>query len=468
MRNCKLSNCQIITACLVSVLLFAGCKGHMAGNLDIVGDCRIESLVLDEQYAGTIDVPARTVTVYVPEGYAVSAMVLSQLSVSAGATADVNVGDSLNLLTNRAIVVTNGDVYQEWTLMVRFAKAQITSFVLNSRYVGGINQEDKTIRVYVPSSENITAMTPVIKVSDGAVVSPESGVPADFSKPVTYTVSNQTLTNVYTVHVDKMDAPAALFVGTAATIEQLLPEERRACDWMLSEIEQAQYCSLTDFAGGKVELSACKVIWWHFHRDGGVDGKAAFENAAPEAVAAVAAFQKYIDNGGTLLLSRYATYLPGYLSLNGNNPTDRFPNNCWGGNEDNPETTNEPWCFFAVDANHPLFADLAKGTDPATIYTCDAGYRITNSTAQWHIGDDWGGYPTLTDFEQLTHAQPLAKGGDGAVVVWEYVHTADKPAILCIGTGCYDWYSVDGVYTGYHSNIDQMTLNAINYLTTDH
>ncbi|MGN1248023.1 MAG: DUF4960 domain-containing protein [Paludibacteraceae bacterium] len=467
MKNYKLSTCQIIIACLASLLLCTGCKGHIAGNLDIIGDCLIETLVLDEQYAGTIDASARTVTVYVPEGYSVSAMVLSSLSVSEGATADVREGDSLNMLTNRAIVVTNGDVYLEWTLIVRFAKAQITSFVLNSRYVGGINQEEKTIRVYVPSSENTAAMTPVIKVSDGAVVTPESGVPTDFSAPVAYTVTNQTLTNVYTVYVDKMDAPAALFVGTAATIEQLLPEERRACDWMLAEVEQAQYCSLTDFANGKVELSACKVIWWHFHRDGGVDGKSAFESAAPEAVAAVAAFQKYIDNGGTLLLSRYATYLPGYLSLNGNNPTDRFPNNCWGGNEESPETTNEPWSFFAVDANHPLFAELAKGTDPATIYTCDAGYRITNSTAQWHIGDDWGGYPTLADFEQLTHAQPLAKGGDGAVVVWEYAHTADKPAVLCIGTGCYDWYSIDEVYAGYHSNIDQMTLNAINYLTTN-
>ncbi|MGM9825992.1 MAG: DUF4960 domain-containing protein [Paludibacteraceae bacterium] len=460
--------CMLSIACLASLLLCTGCQGHTLGNLDIDGECLIEALELDGQYTGTIDVSARTVTVYVPDGYAVDAMVLSRLSVSAGATANVCVGDTLNLLTSRAIVLTDGDVYLEWTLRVRFAKAQITSFVLNSQYVGGINQEEKTIRVYVPSSEDITAMTPTVKVSEGAVVTPESGVPMDFSTPVAYTVSNQTLTNVYTVYVDKMDAPAALFVGTAATIEQLLPEERRACDWMLSEVQQAQYCSLTDFANGKVDVSECKVIWWHFHRDGGVDGKAAFESAAPEAVAAVAAFQRFIDNGGALLLSRYATYLPGYLSLNGNTPTDRFPNNCWGGNEDSPETTNEPWSFFAVDANHPLFADLAAGTDPSTIYTCDAGYRITNSTAQWHIGDDWGGYPTLADFEQLTQAGTIAQGGDGAVVVWEFAHTADRPAVLCIGTGCYDWYSIDGVYAGYHSNIDQITLNAINYLTTNH
>ena len=383
----------MIIACLVSLMLCTACQEHTLGNLEISGDCLIETLTLDEQYAGTVDVPARTVTVYVPKDYDVRAMCITRLALSENARADVQEGDTLNMLSPRAVRVSNGDAYLEWTLRVRNEETHFAT-------------------------------------------------------------------------------PAALFVGTAATKEKLLPEERQACYWMMKNIDQSQYCSLADFADKKVDLSACKVIWWHFHRDGGVDGKEAFENAAPEAVAAVSAFQRYLNNGGALLLSRYATYLPGYLSLNGNDPTDRFPNNCWGGKEASPETTDAPWSFFAVDAHHPLFADLAKGTDSATIYTCEAGYRITNSTAQWHIGNDWGGYSTLAEFETLTHAKAIAKGGDGAVVVWEFAdeqeQAAPRPRILCIGTGCYDWYSIDGIYAGYHSNIDQMTMNAINYLTTNH
>ena len=37
---------------------------------------------------------------------------------------------------------------------------------------------------------------------------------------------------------------------------------------------------------------------------------------------------------------------------------------------------------------------------------------------------------------------------------------------ICIGSGCYDWYGkgVDASADYYHYNVEQMTLNAINYL----
>ena len=59
-------------------------------------------------------------------------------------------------------------------------------------------------------------------------------------------------------------------------------------------------------------------------------------------------------------------------------------------------------------------------------------------------------------------------GGDGAVVAWEYPAKDGKGGIICIGSGCYDWYS----YTfepeyeeHFHANIATMTKNAINHLT---
>ena len=50
----------------------------------------------------------------------------------------------------------------------------------------------------------------------------------------------------------------------------------------------------TDIKNGTVDLSECKVIWWHYHKDGGVDGKEAFERSAPEAVNAAVALKRLL------------------------------------------------------------------------------------------------------------------------------------------------------------------------------
>ena len=103
------------------------------------------------------------------------------------------------------------------------------------------------------------------------------------------------------------------------------------------------------------------------------------------------------------------------------------------------------------------------------VYTFDTGYRTTNSTAQWHIGSDWGGYATLDDWRALHGGIDLGYGGDGAVVVWEYPANAAGGRILCIGSGTYDWYAegVDDSADQYHGNVAAMTLNAINYLNAE-
>lgn len=428
----------------------------------------VDSIVLDSLYAGTVDLPTRTIIVSIPDGEDVSNLCITHLALSEGAEADLAVGSYISLQTPQNIRVTNGDAYIDWTLRVRFEQALMLSFIANNTYTGVINQEAKTVHVNVPSTVDIRSITPTITVSEGATVTPNSGRVADFSEPVKYVVRHGQQENTYTVTVEYMDLPKALFVSQAASVNDLNREERAACDWMLQHVEKSMYASFADLRNGSVTLSECEVIWWHFHEDGGVDGKAAFENKAPEAVLAVNVLRDYLEAGGALLLTRYATYLPGYLPVSGQAATNQFPNNCWGGNEDNPETTTEAWSFFMNDAqSHPIYADLLTGTDANAVYTCDAGYKLTNSTAQWHIGSDWGGIATLDDFRSLTHATPVGYGGDGAVVVWEFPRTEQSGPVVCIGSGCYDWYSIDEVYNGYHENIDRLTQNAINYLTRE-
>ncbi len=48
-----------------------------------------------------------------------------------------------------------------------------------------------TVSVMVPTSTDLTALTPLIKISPNATINPASGVKKDFSKPVFYTVTSQ-------------------------------------------------------------------------------------------------------------------------------------------------------------------------------------------------------------------------------------------------------------------------------------
>lgn len=447
----------------VSVFALASCSDDNTSDLRLDGDTWITSFALDE-YEGVIDNVNRTVTVGVPENYNTRAMTVTDIKVSEGAVASMKVGDLADFSVPQNVQVVNGDAYFDYTVNVVHDAARILSFKANG-YIGVINEDDRTIIVRVPTSTDITSMVTEIVTSEGATVAPASGQPVDFTNPVDFTVTYKTATAVYRVTVIKSDSPSAVYVGLASTIDGLGYEERAAADWMLKNVANSQYVSFEDIRNGNVDLGECKVMWWHLHIDGGIDNMDKFDAAAPAALQALPAVKDFYNNGGCLLLTRFATYYAAKLgaTADGNNP-----NNCWGQVEESGEITSGPWSFF-VDGheNHPIYQGLVTTIDGKQgVYTCDAGYRITNSTCQWHIGSDWGGYPTLDDWRNLHGGLDLGYGGDGAVVVWEYPANAAGGRVLCIGSGAYDWYSygVDASGDQYHGNVAMMTLNAINYL----
>lgn len=448
---------------LMAILALTACSDDNVSDLNLSGGCSITELTLDN-YDGTIDKTTRTITVRVPETYDISQMSVTKLSLSDGAKSNVNVNDQLNMSAPQAVHVTNGDVYLYWTIKVQRDEAKITSFKINDTYVGTINEDTKTIMVYVPASLDIKNLTPTIAYSENATISPASGIAADFTNPVTYTVSNNTANSTYTVTVQQIDKPQALYVGLAQNMSELNPEEQTACKWMLENIPNSLYASFTDLKNGSIDLSECKVIWWHFHKDGGVDGKEAFEKAAPEALEAIPQLKDFYKNGGSFLFTRYATNMPGELGIAKNGGV---PNNCWGQVEADAETCNGPWDFkMKGHTDHALYQNLVKGDDANCVYTTDTNYRITNSVAQWHIGSDWGGYADYAAWREATGGIDLGYGGDGAIVVWEFPAEGTSGKTLCIGSGCYDWYSVNENYTEkFHKNIAIMTANAFNYLT---
>lgn len=446
----------------MAILAFTACSENNVSDLNLNGGCSVTELTLDN-YSGIIDKTARTITVRVPEIYDITQMKITTLNLSDGAKSNVALGDLLNLSAPQALRVCNGDVYLDWTVKAQRDEAKITSFKINGTYIGTINEDSKTIMVYIPASLDITSLTPVITYSANAAISPASGIATDFTHPVTYTVSNNTANSTYTVTVRQIDKPQALYVGLAQSMDELNIEEKTACNWMLQNIPNSLYASFADIKNGSIDLSDCKVIWWHFHKDGGVDGKSAFEKAASEALDALPQLKDFYKNGGSFLFTRYATNMPGELGIAKNGGV---PNNCWGQVEADAETCGGAWDFkMTGHTDHALYQNLVKGDDSNSVYTTDANYRITNSTAQWHIGTDWGGYADYAAWREATGGIDLGYGGDGAIVVWEFPAEGTSGKTLCIGSGCYDWYSVNENYTEkYHKNIAIMTQNAFDYL----
>jgi len=84
-----------------------------------------------------------------------------------------------------------------------FAKANNGNNLTND-YTGKVGTKTVTFDNF-PASIDITALIPTIEVSGGATVSPESGIKANFTTPVTYTVTaeDKMSTKVYTVTITK-------------------------------------------------------------------------------------------------------------------------------------------------------------------------------------------------------------------------------------------------------------------------
>lgn len=372
-------------AVVAAAMLASACTKH-GPSMDLDGDTYLLSLCIGG-YDAVIDHSARTAEIEVPEGFDLSAMEITSIEISEGASANMETGDILNMNYPHQLTVSNGDAVLDY---------------------------------------NVTA----------------------------------------SFEVEVIEGAKFLYLGLAPAADMLNPEEKAAAQWMLETVPGAMYASFSDVAKGKVDLSECGLIWWHLHIDGGVDSMEKFESHAADAISALTRLRSFYRSGGSFLLTRYATYYAAKLNDDFGN---LFPNNCWGGFEDSPETVTDAWFFKSSGhENHPIYRGLSapEGAASDEVYTFGPGYKVTNSTAQWHIGGDWGGYPTLDFWRTATGAGDLGYGSDGAVVVWEWPGIRSG-RILCIGSGCYDWYAdgYDASSDLYHANIAGLTLNSIDYLT---
>lgn len=453
----------IMCAVLV-MMLSAACNKKNISDLNVAGDCNVEALILNDKYEGVINPQTRIIRVKVPVDFAKKdAMKISTLKVSEGARTNIAQGDIINFESPKALHVTNGDVYQDWAVIVKNDEARIVSFIINGTYKASIDEELKTITAKLPASVDVTKLTPTIQLSDeDAVVSPKSGVTMDFSHPVEYTVKDRTASAVYTVKVEKITAPSAIFLGSngAGKLEELCGEEQEACKWMLANVDNSMFVSWEELRNNAVDLSKCDVIWWHWQNQPS-ENLTDFENGAQKtAMACINTLKEHYAKGGAFILSRASVNFAAELGA----VKDKLCcNNCWGSSDDGGEIIGGPWDFPARDESCYLWEGIIGGFP---VKTLDAGYQISNCVSQWGkwmFKDGDFGY-----WEEITGCKVLAHGWDLAVTMWEcpaYDGTFGKGGIICLGSGCYDWYSPNPYTENFHKNVGIITGNAFNHLT---
>ena len=93
---------------IISILLvvcgFMACNEDRSGSMDVNGDCRVQQLVLNNEYVGTIDMTNRLIKVKVPVTFNTkNDMVVTTMTLAPGASSNVRVGDHLKIVFSKDI-----------------------------------------------------------------------------------------------------------------------------------------------------------------------------------------------------------------------------------------------------------------------------------------------------------------------------------------------------------------------------
>ena len=436
------------------------------GSVDISGECLVQEFVLNGQYTATINTEKRLIKVKVPVDFtAKDNMEITSLTISAGAKSNLKVGDHINLVADKTLHITNGDLVMDYQVAVRNDEALLKLFLLGG-VKGAINQADKTVTVSVTANSGVDLSNATFEVecSEDATCSPASGTKGNFTEPFQITLTDNTATNTYTVYAILMDKPKALFVGEAENVEMLNDEEKVAAKWLTSNITGSAYASWSDVANGNVSLDECEFIFFHRHCSsyGTYNG---FKDAETAAMSAVAKMKECWQRGVGFVLSRSAV---NFAIALGAMPANAYPNNVWGGGngEGSDLMGDDPWHFYAYDITHPLWQNLKTypGAAENAIYTLDNGYTICNTTSQYGFWDEYGSGKDAV--EAKTGGRAL--GGDNSVSSWELKAANGeygKGGIICFGSGLFDWNSPTPYTSNYHDNMGTIMMNAYQYLT---
>lgn len=438
-------------------LAMASCDDDNTSNLLLDGDAKIESITING-YEGVIDHAAKQIVVNVATDVDLANLRVDAIRLSEGAKCDYPVGTVFNGSVPRAIHVVNGDVYVEYTINVKHDNVEFLTFTIDGKYSGTIDNQARTILVFVSINEDVTAMQTTFTVNEGTVVTPESGSLIDYTEPVVFTATQRTATVEYTVTVikDEMSQDPKAFIGNAASVDGLGDEAKAACEWMLNNVPNSRYVAIQDLIDGNVKLDDFKMVWCHFDW---TDWPGQLWDSRD-------LFNSYWLRGGAILASRDgARYINDVWRIARD---QQSPNNMFGG--DSYETLTYDLGFVITGhETHPLYDGIATDADNR-IMLLAKGCSNTNRTLQWGI--DWDPYGSMAGWEERTGAKALASGHDydfNRVTIAEFepyeaLKGFTSGRVITIGTPAYEWYDKNNTDNKYRDNMIKLTKNAINYL----
>jgi len=410
---------------------------------------------------GVIDQGTGKITVTLPFGSNITA-VMPQITLPEGATINLDMATAMDFTSAVIFRVVNGNLFKDYTVNVTVSNP-ITSFKINE-VAGVINNGAKTITVTLSEGTDLTALQPVIVLSEGVTITPASGTTIDFSSPVAFTVTNGTVSAVYTVTVSlPVEGIEVAFLGTAASREAITNmDEKTACDWLFSSYSGARYLSFSDIVAG-ADLSTIDAIWWHFD-------SAQILPPLANNTTVTGALKAYRTNGGNLLLTTFASQ---YVDALGIVPAGKGPNNVFGDFLPAGGVDNNSWGMsFVGHEDHPIFQGLETFQAGKANLLQGGTYRL-NHTAWWFL-PEWGGYNDGAGWRSQTGGTNLASEAwddalNGRVTIAEWGNAGDANVVV-ISMGAYDWYNEADASGNpsqantFITNIRTLTQNSLNYL----
>jgi len=409
---------------------------------------------------GVIDQNSGQITVALPFGSTITA-VTPQITLPEGATINLDITNPIDFTSAVRFRVVNGNLFKDYTVNTTVSNP-ITSFKIND-VAGVINNSAKTITVVLPDGTDLTALQPVIELSQGVTITPASGS-IDFSSPVAFTVTNGTISAVYTVTVSvPVEGIEVAFLGTAASREAITNmDEKTACDWLFANYSGARYLPFSEIVAG-ADLSTIDAIWWHF------DSAQTLPSVAYNTTV-TAALTAYRTAGGNLLLTTFASQ---YVDALGIVPAGKGPNNVFGDFLPAGGVDNNSWGMsFVGHEGHPIFQGLETFQTGKANLLQGGTYRL-NHTAWWFL-PEWGGYNDGAGWRSQTGGTNLASEAwddalNGRVTIAEW-GSAENANVVVISMGAYDWYNEADASgnpsqpNAFITNIRTLTQNSLNYL----
>ena len=451
-------------ASMILALLFmvTACEDSFeSGGFDVDSPSNVISFKL-KGTAGEIDQKTGKINVTMPYGSDITA-VIPEVVLEEGAASNLDAAKPANFTNPVKFRVINGNLFKDYTVTT-VVLSPIKSFKINGA-AASINDVSKTITMTLPENTNLTALKPVIELTDGVTISPASGATVDFTNPVTFVVTSNGKSVNYTANVGvPVTGLTVAFLGTAATRSGITNmDEVTASNWLFENFPGAKYISFESILNG-ADLSDVDVIWWHF------DSAANLPSVAYNP-AVTAALKSFRTNGGNLLLTSFASQ---YVDALGIVPSGKGPNNVFGDFPPNGFVDGNSWGMsFVGHENHPIFQGLTTFEAGKANLLQSGTFRL-NHTAWWFL-PDWGGYVNGAGWRTQTGGINLASESwdnnlDGRVTIAEFPNSGTDKNVIVISMGAYDWYNetnssgVPSQANEFIGNIKLLTQNSINYL----